>query len=982
MSEVGQKLRLPCFKVRIRVPDLMPALGILILLGTGWNALSAQNPTDHPSYVSFKKGKGCFALCSSGLPAPWVADPGDHPGVLRALSDLKADVGRVTGQEPGLSIASLPQAENLVIAGTLGKSGILDRLVMEKKLDAGELAGRREMFLIQSIEKPFPGVRHALVIAGSDKRGTIYGLYDLAAQIGVSPWTWWADVPAEKHRNLYVRPGRHTLGEPAVRYRGIFINDEAPVLSGWVFEKFGGFNHAFYEKVFELILRLKGNFLWPAMWGRAFYADDTLNPKVADEYGVVIGTSHHEPMMRAHDEWRRFGKGEWNYDHNEETLKAFWEQGIRRMGSHESIVTLGMRGDGDMPMTEESNIALLERIVRDQRDILEKVTGGDPAGIPQVWALYKEVQDYYDKGMRVPDDVTLLLCDDNWGNVRKLPDPDEPPRTGGYGMYYHFDFVGGPRNYKWVNTNQISRIWEQMHLAYRHGVDRIWIVNVGDIKPMDLPISFFLEMAWDPDRWTPDHLPEYTLRWAEQQFGAGHAPAIASILHGYTRFNSRRKPEMLGPDIYSLANYREAETVVGEYNRLAQDAERIYRRLPAGYRDAFYQLVLYPAAACANLNDLWVTVERNRLYARQGRAATGDLAERARSLFARDAELSDYVNKTLAGGKWSHMADQTHISYNTWQQPEKDVMPEVRVIEIPAVQDMGVAIEGSEAWWPDDKGEAVLPEMDSSGKQSRYVEIFNRGSIPFEFSVKPDAPWVRVSPDGGKIDRETRVWISVNWKKAPPGSHRVPVVISGPAGSHVTVKAAIRHFDGRKWGGVQGHFEGDGVVSMEAHHYSAAVESDSIRWVCIPEFGRTSTGMTPFPVTAPTRALTENSPCLEYQMVLFDSGSVEVHAYLSPTQNFRSGDGLHYAVSFDDEPPQAVNMHMNDTIPDWKYPPSWNQAVGDAIKKMATRHVIHEPGPHILKFWMIDTGIVLQKLVVDAGGLKPSYLGPPESFRR
>ncbi|MBN1894482.1 glycosyl hydrolase 115 family protein, partial [bacterium] len=931
------------------------------------------------SYVSFKKSRGGFTLSARGRPATWVFDAAEDPGVQRALKTLMADIARVADSEPALSTDGLPASGHIVLAGTVGKSRVLDGFIRENGIDVSDLEGRREKFFIQVVEKPVSGPERALIIAGSDKRGTIYGLYDMAEEIGVSPWNWWADVPVEKHRSLYVKPGRHTLGEPAVRYRGIFINDEAPVLSGWAHEKFGGFNHLFYEKVFELILRLKGNFLWPAMWGRAFYADDTLNPKLADEYGIVIGTSHHEPMMRAHDEWRRFGKGEWNYDHNEETLRGFWEQGIRRMGSYESIVTLGMRGDGDMPMTEESNIALLERIVRDQRGILEKVTGRDHAEIPQVWALYKEVQDYYDKGMRVPDDVTLLLCDDNWGNVRKLPDPEEPPRAGGYGMYYHFDFVGGPRNYKWVNTNQISRIWEQMHLTYEHGVDRIWIVNVGDIKPMELPISFFLDMAWDPDRWTPDNLPEYTRQWAEQQFGVIHAPGIASILNGYTRFNSRRKPEMLGPDFYSLVNYREAETVVSEYNKLAGDAERIFRSLPAPYQDAFYQLVLYPVAASANLNDLWITVGKNRYDALQGRAATNDLAERARRLFAKDAELSDYVNRTLAGGKWSHMADQTHISYTYWQQPEKDVMPEVREIEIPAVQDMGVAIEGSEAWWPSDTAEAVLPEMDVFSKPSRYVEIFNRGSLPFDFSIKPEEPWIRVSPDKGKINEQERIWISVNWKKAPRGNTRVPVVISGPAGSSVTVHAAVRNPDVRDYRRFAGFIEGDGVVSMEAHHYSAAVESDSIRWVCIPEFGRTSAGMTPFPVTAPARVLTENSPCLEYEMLLFDKGTVEVHAYFSPTQNFKAGKGLRYAVSFDEEDPQTVNIHANDTIPDWKYPPFWNQAVGDNIKKMVTQHVLSEPGTHILKFWMIDTGIVLQKLVVDAGGLRPSYLGPPES---
>src|SRR4030042_422944 len=374
-------------------------------------------------------------------------------------------------------------------------------------------------------------------------------------------------------------------GEPAVKYRGIFIHDEAPALSGWVYENYGGFNHQFYTRVFELILRLKANFLWPAMWGRAFYDDDPLNPKLADEYGVVIGTSHHEPMMRAHDEWRRYGSGPWNYEANENKLKEFWREGIQRMGSYESIVTLALRGDGDEPMSEESNIALLERIVSDQRDILKETTGKNPEEIPQVWALYKEEQEYYDKGMRVPDDVTLLLCDDNWGNIRKLPPQNEKKRTGGYGIYYHFDYVGGPRNYKWLNTNTIPRIWEQMHLAYQYGADKIWIVNVGDIKPMEFPIEFFLDYARNPEAWNAENLDEYTVLWAKQYFGEEFEAEIAEILSKYTKYNSRRKPELLSPETYSLINYREAETVVREYNSLAYEAALIYHQIPEEFRD-------------------------------------------------------------------------------------------------------------------------------------------------------------------------------------------------------------------------------------------------------------------------------------------------------------------------------------------------------------------------------------------------------------
>jgi hypothetical protein len=309
---------------------------------------------------------------------------------------------------------------------------------------------------------------------------------------------------------------------------------------------------------------MKGNFLWPAMWGEAFYDDDALNPKLADEFGVVIGTSHHEPMMRAHDEWRRYGKGAWNYEKNDSVLKEFWQKSIKRMKSYESLVTVGMRGDGDEPMSQNANISLLERIVEDQRQILGNVTGKDVSTIPQVWALYKEVQEYYDKGMRVPDDITLLLCDDNWGNIRKLPKVTDPPRSGGYGIYYHYDYVGGPRNYKWLNTNQISRVWEQMHLAHEYGANRLWIVNVGDIKPMEFPIEFFLDYAWNPDAWPAEFLPEYTKLWSERQFGQKHAKEIADILTRYTQFNSRRKPELLSPETYSLSNYHEAETVVAE----------------------------------------------------------------------------------------------------------------------------------------------------------------------------------------------------------------------------------------------------------------------------------------------------------------------------------------------------------------------------------------------------------------------------------
>jgi hypothetical protein len=572
--------------------------GFLILIALGAKAQNA------PTFVAFSDEENSFGLVTHGETIfSILADTADFEGVQRALANLQSDIEAVTGTEP-LLVANSETKNVKVIVGTWEKSKYIDQLVNKGLINSTDLFGKREKFIIQTVQQPFEGIDEALVIAGSDKRGTIYGIYELSRQIGVSPWYYWADVPARKSKNIYIKRGIYTAGEPAVEYRGIFINDEEPALGNWVRATFGGFNHLFYEKVFELILRLKGNFLWPAMWGKAFYDDDPQNAVLADEMGVVIGTSHHEPMARAHVEWSRYGEGDWNYQINAEVLKKFWREGFERAYGTECIITVGMRGDGDEPMSEEANIQLLEKIIADQRAIISEISGKDAAEIPQVWALYKEVQDYYDKGMRVPDDVTLLLCDDNWGNVRKLPLPDAPKRKGGYGMYYHFDYVGGPRNYKWLNTVQIERTWEQMHLSYEMGVDKLWIVNVGDIKPLEYPISFFLDLAWNPKQFTPSGLYKHTLAWCESQFGKKYAFQIAELIALYTKYNARRKPELLSADTYSLIHYQEADRVVAEYRRLAEKAEEIYRDLPEEMHDAYDQLVfpfsslIFKSATC------------------------------------------------------------------------------------------------------------------------------------------------------------------------------------------------------------------------------------------------------------------------------------------------------------------------------------------------------------------------------------------------
>jgi hypothetical protein len=974
---------IPCAQTPARLISVLLGAGVVAVLVGCTSSPASASASASGAFVSERHSDGDFCLFAEGNPASLFVDAGDWPGVVRAARDLQTDIRRVSQIVPALTHDPAHLGPSAIIVGTLGHSAVIDQLVREQKIDVPDIAGKWEASLIQVVSRPVPGLESAIVIAGSDKRGTIYGVYDLSEQIGVSPWYWWADVPPRRHRKLYVKAGRHLLGPPAVKYRGIFLNDEAPCLTGWVNEKFGGYNHQFYTNVFELLLRLKANYLWPAMWNNCFNEDDPLNPKLADEYGIVMGTSHVEPMMRADKEWNRLGHtaAEWNYERNPKTLRRFWTEGLERNKNYENIVTVAMRGKVDTPMSESANIALLERIVADQRTIIGQVMRTDAAAVPQLWALYKEVQEYYEKGMRVPDDITLMWCDDNWGNLRRLPAEEERHRSGGAGIYYHFDYVGGPRNYKWLNTVPIAKVWEQMNLAYHYGADRIWIVNVGDLKPMEFPMEFFLTLAWDPNQWPLERIGAYGRLWAERQFGPRHAAAIAEIIAQYTKFNGRRKPELLEPGTFSLTNYREAEIVVADWTNLTQQAEAIYADLPANTRDAFYELVLHPTKACAVLNELYVAAAKNHLYARQGRAIVNDWAERARLLFRQDAELSDHFNHTLAGGKWSHMMDQTHIGYTYWQQPESNAMPAVVTLDIPEAGSLGVAVEGSAAAWPDTTNELALPAFDSFNRQRQFVDVFNRGKTPFAFTATASAPWIEVSSAGGRVEKEQRLWLSINWSEAPKGSAAASVRITPTGTDGVVVRLkTFRPLEPEREA-VNGFLEADGCVSMEAAHFSGKADTGSARWEPIDDLGRTLASMTIFPVTAAGVHPPENSPRLDYRMYLFSTGVVEVTSILSPCLNFAPDRGVRLAVSFDDEAPQILTVVPKGYFVD-NGNRDWEESVKDSVRKIKSRHTISQPGYHTFKVWMVDPGVVLQKIVVNTGGVRPSYLGPPESFHR
>jgi hypothetical protein len=955
-------------------------------------------------YIEVAPGMGSFPIVQEKNASMIYVDAADFAGVVRAADDLKTDIARVTGISTGTSHVETNLGKNVIIIGTIGKSALIDRLILEKKIDVSPIAGKWESFMIQVVPKPLPGVESALVICGSDKRGTIYDIYDLSEQIGVSPWYFWADVPPAHHDELFVKAGKFVQGPPSVKYRGIFLNDEAPDLSNWILEKFGtvatstnppvppgvaNYNRQFYTNLFELILRLKGNYLWPAMWNNAFNEDDTNNPVLADEYGIVMGSSHQEPMLRAQKEWdRRYQKtiGSWNYAKHPDIVSNFWREGIERNKNYESIITIGLRGANDTPMAEggpEVNISLLERIVDVQRKIIAEEVNSNLTEVPQLWCLYKEVLDFYNAGMRVPDDVTLLWAEDNWGNVRRLPTAGERQRSGGAGVYYHFDYHGSPRNYQWLNTSPIAKIWDQMSLAKQYGADRIWIVNVGHFKGYEFPLEYLMNLAWDTDRWTNDNLDEFTRLWSEREFGSEYASDIADILSKYTKYNGRRKPEMLAPDTYSLINYEEAETVVADFQSITDRAEAIYNKLPADRRDAFYELVLFPTKASALVNELYLAAGKNSLYAHQGRVSANDFAAETRKLFQADTNLMAYYNLTFANGKWNHFMDQAHLGYTTWQDPPHNSLRAIKLaeIDVPDAAAMGVAVEGSESAWPGTTNEAVLPVFDVFNQQRHYIDVFNKGKAPFEFTATASNPWIILSETNGMVGKDKSLWVSVDWSMTPKGTARGTVKLSGTTNDVVVEVKALNPLEPER-DSMHGFVEGEGFVSIEPEHFTSNTDAGSNRWIKIQDYGRTLSGMRATqPVNATSAVPGKDSPCLEYRMCLFSTGAVEVVTITSPSLNFAPGRGLRLAVSFDDETPQVVTL-----VPaDYKAQNGnrdWEKTVGDNARYARSTHSLAKPGYHTLKFWMVDPGVVLQKIVVDLGGVKPSYLGPPESFHR
>ena len=948
-----------------------------------------------PQYIEYEDSPGAFCIAANGKAASIQVSSEDWEGVVRAANDLKNDIQKVSDAEPQLvqGDSSAPQS---ILIGTVGKSPLIDQLIADNRLDVSSIRGQWESFLIQTVD-------NNLVIAGSDKRGTIYGIYDISEKIGVSPWHWWADVPARKSASLFVKAGKYIQPSPKVKYRGIFINDEWPSFGGWATKQFGGINSEMYAHMFELLLRLKANYLWPAMWASAFNEDDPECPKLADRYGIIMGTSHHEPMMRAHKEYtkRRKEVGAWDYSTNKENLDKFFTDGLERNKAYDNLITIGMRGDGDVAMgkgDDEENMKTLQNVVKGQREIIRNVYGKAPEEVPQLWAIFTEVQRYYDKGFTVPDDVLLLFCDNNWGYIRRTGPQKEKERKGGMGLYYHIDMNGGPWNDRWVNTTTIPKLREQLNLAYQTGIDDLWVINVGDLKPKELPIDFIMRYAWNPDAIPADKTWDYTVEWAAQNFGDSYAEAVADIVSKYPKYNLWRKAEAQVPGIFSVVNHREADRVDSLWQDVEKKAEALRKQIPEAWQDAYYELVYYPAVASAGVSGIYSAATRNHLYASQGRVSANRYARQAEALFEKDKRMSQYYNDTLAGGKWKNMMSDVHIGYTRWFMPEKAVLPELKYVTPLDKPTMGVCAEGNEE--ADGKNQE-LPAFDALMNQTYYIDIFNRGTGNFNFTAEADQPWVKLSRKEGTVSEEERITVCIDWSKMNDGEQQSTVSIrSGKTSIPVYIRAVKRPLPETNKP-YFGNFSGS-EFSIPAYQYNKNTAGKEATWTLLPDLGREKGCMGIQPVTAPS-ATPDEAPCLEYQVLLADTGAIPVCIGVLPTQDVCPERGLRIAVSLDDEAPQILDARQGfvDTFieytaenlaksPNLKPLPKQDTSIRltghgqlrrdevfDNLRWLTTRLNVKTKGLHTLKIFMVDPEIVLEKIVINPDNRYPSYFGAP-----
>ncbi|KAF1993415.1 glycoside hydrolase family 115 protein [Amniculicola lignicola CBS 123094] len=961
---------------------------ILSILALATSAIAIGQPAS----LAFTSIEGGLKLGGSGTAsAPTIViDSKDWPGVTRAGNDLANDFGLVTGNKAKVATGTSGLANTpVIIAGTVGKSTLIDSLVSSGKIDVSGIKGKWESFTSQLVSNPVEGISSALILAGSDKRGTIYALYDISEQIGVSPWYWWADVPPKKKTTIFALPSTKTQGPPSIKYRGIFLNDEQPALQNWANVNYGGkFDSRFHARVFELLLRLRANYFWPTMWNSKFYVDDAKNGPLADEMGIVMGTSHTEPLARADKEKVK----PWDWKSNQANLKTFMQGGATRAKTWETLWTMGMRGDGDTASPTLDAKSLVD-VINFQQTALKSVLGvSDLSKTPMMWCLYKEVGGYYQAGMKIPDDVTLLWSDDNSGNIQRLPVANEVGRLGNAGVYYHFDYVGDPRNYKWINTIQLSKTWEQMHLAYRKDATQIWIVNVGDLKPLSLtkskeiPISHFLDMAYDMSQFeSPAGTDPWLKSWATREFGEGVSTGTAEAMATYGQLIVRRKYELLNRDPFMLSttNYDEAATVLSEWENLQNKAQKLYDSLDTETQIAFFEMVLHPIMAGRIVQQVYINAARNKAYATQKRMSANTLANDVKAAYAQDAVIQKRYHSLLSG-KWNHMMDQLHFGYTNWQDPSANSMPGVTTIgtTAPSTGLMGVSVQNSAASTPGDAA-PTLPGLTPYTPENRTIDVYLRGTGTVEFTITPSVPYVKVSPAQGTLTypsgtSDIKAVVEVDWSAAPKGTSTASISIKPKTGTEVKLSLPLDNFAVPE--DFKGYVESNGIVAIEMAHYTSRTTGPgSSSLEVIPNYGRTHSGLTLLPISAGTQTTSSGPKAVYAFFATSSAASAKVSIYLPPSFNVNPSSPMKVAVALDKGTPTTVTpvaAHTQGVMPG-----GWSDAVVNGARVVSATLGKVDPGVHELSLWLLEPGTTVHRLVVDLGGVKSSYLGGWESGR-
>lgn len=976
---------------------LILMLSALVAVSAGHAQVAVHEKSPETKYA--------FTLASPRQTAAILYDASDAAVVKRAAELFAADVEAVTGRRPQVTSAT-GETGPAVIVGTVGGSALIRRLSEAGKIDTAPLEGAWEHYLIQTVANPLPGIRKALVIAGSDRRGAAYGLFTLSELIGVSPWYWWADVPVKKHAALHVDAPPTYSQTPSVRYRGIFLNDEDWGLTPWASQTFeperGNIGPRTYAKVCELLLRLKANYLAPAMHPvSTSFNQIPENKLVADTFAIVMGSTHCEPLLlNTASEWDTKTMGPWNYDKNKEGINRVLTQRVRENSPYENVYTLALRGlhDGAMsttlPMHEK--VRMLQQALLDQRRILAENIDRPVETVPQAFTPYKEVLEIYSNGLELPDDITIVWPDDNYGYMKRLSGVREQRRTGRSGVYYHVSYLGVPHSYLWFSTTPPSLMYEELRKAYDTTADRLWLVNCGDLKGSEMQVSLFLDMAWDIGRFTADNVVSYPARWLAGIFGEAYYDRLEAMTREHLRLAFPRKPEYMGwgyhwnrfdhnceqltDTDFSFTNYDEAQRRLEAYRQLGARAEALLHEIGDEARPAFYQLVYYPLRGAELMNRMTLGGQRNRWYARQGRAATNAVRDEVQRCYDSLQVITRGYN-SLLGGKWNHMMsmrqnyDGVSAYFNLPHLATHDAAGAPRL----ALQVAGEDVTGARAFH-------ALPAFDNYLRRTYPVEIYNRGGGTLAWTAHASEPWVVLSKSAGKTADEERITVGIDWEKAPSGN-AVPAQIVFRAGEQ-SEKVLVSLFNptAPSRAELRGiYVENNGCVSIPAAGCHRVRENDRIKITAVEDLGIEGPALQLGDPTAPLQIFrSRDVPCAEYDFYAFDAGSVDVYTYVLPTfplhadRDFRIGENTNtdtkYSVQIDDG---ALATPSSSHV---EYSQVWFESVlrNCAVNK-STLH-IDKPGRHTLRIRVGDPGIVLQKIVLDFGGMKRSYLGPQSTL--